>query len=285
MLIIGENIHIIAPKVKVAVKEMDSQYIQELATLQVKHGADMLDLNIGAQKKRGVEVMEALGAELDLAVPAAPWHARRDSLAEFAGWLSLVTGSLGKMAQDLILLAQSEVAEVRPGAGGGSSTMPQKSNPVACEVMVTLARSNATLLSAMHQAAIQEHERGSPGWQLEWLTLPQMAVAAGAALNHAIAVIETLEVDAARMRANLDASNGLILAEAASFALSAHMPRAEAQALVKLACGEVAESGRPLMEILAGRTDAPVDWEAVADPANYLGAATALIDRLLARRR
>ena len=98
---------------------------------------------LAALGDRGIEVMEALGEELDLAVPAAPWHVQRDNLAEFAGWLSMVTGSLGKMAQDLILLAQSEVAEVRPGAGGGSSTMPQKSNPVACEVMVTLARSNA----------------------------------------------------------------------------------------------------------------------------------------------
>jgi len=240
---------------------------------------------LAALGDRGIETMEALGAELDLAVPAAPWHVQRDGLAEFAGWLSLVTASLGKMAQDLILLAQSEVAEVRPGAGGGSSTMPQKSNPVACEVMVTLARSNAALLSAMHQAMIQEHERGSPGWQLEWLTLPQMAVAAGAALNHAITVVETLEVNAARMRANLEASNGLILAEAASFALSAHMPRTEAQALVKDACLEVTKTGRPLMEILAVKTDAPVDWNAVADPANYLGAASALIDRILARRR
>ena len=239
---------------------------------------------LSALGDRGIDVMEALGEELDLAVPAAPWHVRRDGLAEFAGWLSLVTGGLGKMARDLILLAQSEVAEVRPGAGGGSSTMPQKSNPVACEAVVTLARSNATLLSAMHQAMIQEHERGSPGWQLEWLTLPQMAVATGAALNHAIAVIETLQVDAARMRANLDSSNGLILAEAASFALSEHMKRAEAQALVKEACGEVTRSGRPLMEILAGKTDAAVDWEVVADPVNYLGSADRLIDRILARR-
>jgi 3-carboxy-cis,cis-muconate cycloisomerase len=232
----------------------------------------------------GIEVMEALSEELDLAVPATPWHVQRDNLAEFAGWLSLVTGSVAKMAQDLILLAQSEVAEVRPGAGGGSSTMPQKSNPVACEVIVTAARLNASLIPAMHQAMIHEHERGGPGWQLEWLTLPQMAVAAGAALNHAIAVIEGLEVDAARMRANLEASNGLILAEAAAFALAKHMPKVEAQMLVKEACSEVARSGRPLMEILAGKTDAAVDWDAVADPANYLGSADALIDRILVRR-
>lgn len=239
---------------------------------------------LAALGDRGIEVMEALGKELDLAVPAAPWHVQRDNIAEFASWLSLVTGSLGKMAQDMILLAQSEVGELRPGAGGGSSTMPQKSNPVTCEVMVTVARSNAALLSAMHQAMIQEHERGAPGWQLEWLTLPQMAVATGAALKHAITVVETQQVDAARMRVNLDASNGLILAEAASFALSLHMPRSEAQALVKQACLEVAKTGRPLMEILAGRTDAPVDWNSVADPANYLGSANELIDRILARR-
>jgi 3-carboxy-cis,cis-muconate cycloisomerase len=239
---------------------------------------------LAALGTRGIEVMEALGKELNLAAPAAPWHVQRDGLAEFAGWLSMVTGSLGKMARDLILLAQSEVAEVRPGAGGGSSTMPQKSNPVACEVIVTVARLNASLVSAMHQAMIHDHERDGPGWQLEWLTLPRMAVAAGAALNHAIAVIEELEVDAARMRANLDASNGLILAEAATFALSKHMPRPRAQALVKEACGEVAKSGQQLMKLLAGRTAAPVDWEAVADPANYLGAADELIDRILSRR-
>lgn len=240
---------------------------------------------LAALGERGIEVMEGLGRELDLAVPAGPWHARRDSLAEFAGWLSLVTGSLGKMGQDLVLLAQSEVHEVRPGAGGGSSTMPQKSNPVACEALVTAARMNATLLSSIHQALIQEHERGGPGWQLEWLTLPQMVGGAGAALRHAITVIETLEVDATRMRANLDAANGLVLAEAASFALARHMKRRDAQALVKDACKEVIAGGRHLTDILRERTDAPVDWDAVADPANYLGSTAAIIDRILAAAR
>ena len=111
-----------------------------------------------------------------------------------------------------------------------------------------------------------------------------MAVATAAALNHAIAVIETLEVDAARMRANLDASNGLILAEAAAFALAEHMRRDQARELVKAACGEVVRSGRALTDILAGETDAPVDWDGVGDPVNYLGSANDLIDRILARR-
>jgi len=236
---------------------------------------------LSALGDRGVAVMEALAAELGLAAPAAPWPSRREAMAEFAGWLSLLTGGIGKMGQDLMLLAQSEVAEVTPGAGGGSSTMPQKANPVGCEVMVTAARLNAALVSAMHQALIQDHERGGPGWQLEWAALPQMVACAGGALKHAIAVTGSLEVHGERMRANLDASGGLILAEAAGFALAAHMPRDKAQALVKDACRAVAESGRPLMEVLAGMTDAPVDWPALADPANYLGAADALIDRIL----
>ncbi len=233
----------------------------------------------------GIEVMEGLAAELGLAAPAAPWTSQRESMAELGGWLSLLTGTIGKMGQDLMLLAHNEVAEVTPGAGGGSSTMPQKANPVNCEVMVTASRLNAALVSAMHGALIQEHERGGPGWQLEWATLPQMVACAGGALKHAIAVTGGLEVHADRMRANLDASNGLILAEAAGFALAAHMTRDEAQSLVKDACRTVAESGRKLMDILGETTDAPVDWQALADPANYLGATNALIDRILAAAR
>lgn len=241
--------------------------------------------NLAAYGDRGLELMEALAGELSLNIPDAPWHTQRQALAEFAGWLSLVSGSLGKMAQDLVLMSQSEVAELRPGEGGGSSTMPQKSNPVGCEAVIAAARLNATLLSGMHQALIQEHERGGPGWQLEWLTLPQMVCCTGGALKNAIAAIETLVVEEARMRANLDASNGLVLAEAASFALSAHMPRAEAQALVKDACKEVAATGRPLMEELRARTGSPVDWDALADPANYLGSSDEIIDRVLAAAR
>jgi 3-carboxy-cis,cis-muconate cycloisomerase len=229
--------------------------------------------------------MEALAAELGLAAPAGPWHAQRDGLAELAGWFALVTGSLGKTGQDLMLLAQSEVAEIRAGEGGGSSTMPQKANPVGPELLVTLARLNAGLLGTVHQAALQEHERGGPGWTLEWLTLPQMAVATGTALRHALALAGSLRVDAARMRRNLDADHGLILAEAASFALAGHMPRSEAQALVKRACAAARDRDRPLIEVLRGLSDAPVDWDRLRDPANALGAVDELIDRILAEAR
>ncbi len=230
----------------------------------------------------GVAVMEGLATELGLAVPPAPWHSQRDGIAELAAWFALVTGSLGKSGEDLALLAQSEVGEVAPKGGGGSSTLPQKTNPVAAEALVTLARFNAGLLSPATEALVQAQERGGAAWPLEWLTLPQMAAATGAALRLAAAALDGLVVDKTRMAANLEASNGLILAEAASFALARHMPRPEAQALVKAACAETAETGRHLMDVLAEMTGAPVEWAGLKDPADYLGAADALIDRILA---
>lgn len=243
---------------------------------------------LAALGDRGPAVAEALAQELGLGLPPLPWHVQRDGLAELAGWLSLVTGSLGKLGQDVLLLAQSEVGEVREGGApgrGGSSTMPNKANPVASEVLVTAARYNATLLAGMHQALLQEQERGGPGWQLEWLTLPQMLVMTGCALRHAGNLLDNLEVDPARMRRNLDAANGLILAEAATFALAAHLPCPRAQALVKAACAEAKASGRHLIDLLAETSDAPVDWPKLRDPANYLGAAETFIDRVLAEAK
>ncbi len=263
-------------------RERLAQLRPRLLAVQFGGGAGTL----AALGEDGVEVMEALATELGLAIPPAPWHSQRDGIAELAAWFALVTGSLGKIGEDLVLLAQSEVGEVTtrggPGGGGGSSTLPQKTNPVAAEALVTLARFNAGLLTPATEALLQAQERGGAAWALEWLTLPQMAAATGAALRLAAAALDGLVVDTARMAANLEASNGLILAEAASFALAGHMPRPEAQALVKAACAEAAESGRHLMDVLAEMSEAPLDWAGLKDPAGYLGAADALIDRILA---
>ncbi len=150
---------------------------------------------------RGIETMESLADELQLEVPVAPWHTQRDNLAELAGWLSMVSGSLAKMAQDIILLAQTEVGEVRESddpARGGSSTMPQKSNPVVSEAIIAAARANANLVATMHQAMIQEHERGAGTWQIEWLTLPRMFELTASALNNALFLSENLVVNADR---------------------------------------------------------------------------------------
>jgi 3-carboxy-cis,cis-muconate cycloisomerase len=135
---------------------------------------------------------EAIAAELAhrLDLHDGPcWHVQRDGVAEFASWLSLVSGTLGKIGQDVALMAQNEIGEVKLAEGGGSSAMPHKSNPVRAEVLVALARHNAGLLGALHQALVHENERSGAAWTLEWLTLPQMVVATGAGLRHAIALV------------------------------------------------------------------------------------------------
>ncbi len=220
---------------------------------------------LAAMGDKGPGVARQLAAELDLGLPATPWHTQRDGVAEFAGWLSMLTGSLGKIGQDLLLMAQSEVAEVRFSSGGGSSTMPQKSNPIGAEVLVTLSRMNAGLLGIIHQAQVQEHERGGAGWMLEWLTLPQMVMAAAGALKHAEKLFATMTVDTRQMRANLEQSNGLPLAEAAVFALSAHMPKPDARKLVQRACLESRRTRAHVIDILSQWVDHPIDWQRLKD--------------------
>jgi 3-carboxy-cis,cis-muconate cycloisomerase len=228
---------------------------------------------LAAMGAKGPQVARQLAAELDLEMPATSWHSQRDGVAEFAGWLSMLTGSLGKIGQDLLLMAQSEVAEIRFSAGGGSSTMPQKSNPIGAEVLVTFSRLNAGLLGIIHQAQIQEHERGGSGWMLEWTTLPQMVMAAAGALKHADLLFSAIDVNVQQMRANLAQSNGQTLAEAAVFALSAHIPKPDAQKLVKDACRESLRTRSHMVEILSQTTDYPIDWLRLKDLGRYTGLA------------
>jgi 3-carboxy-cis,cis-muconate cycloisomerase len=235
--------------------------------------------------ERGTAVQKALAAELNLNVPAMPWHTQRDNMAEFASWLSLVSGSLAKMAQDIILLAQSEVGEVQESADssrGGSSTMPQKRNPITSELIIAAARTNASLLSAMHQAQIQEHERATHGWQMEWLALPQMVGLTAVALNKSRLVSQNLVVNEARMRENVAASNGLMMAEAVTFALTpTYMGRSEAKQLVREACLKAIEEDRHLVDILQEQTGFPLDWETLRDESAYFGVAETYIDNVL----
>jgi 3-carboxy-cis,cis-muconate cycloisomerase len=137
---------------------------------------------------RGSALVAAFAEALELGAPDAAWHSARDSIAELAGWLSLVTGSLGKIGQDVALLAQ--MGDVTMAGGGKSSAMPHKNNPVAAEVLVALARFNATQLSGMHHALVHEQERSGAAWTLEWMLLPQMVVATGAALARATSLLE-----------------------------------------------------------------------------------------------
>lgn len=235
--------------------------------------------------KQGPAVASELALELGLHEPLLPWHTQRDSLAEFAGWLSLLSGSLAKMAQDVILLAQSEIAEVRESSDpqrGGSSTMPQKSNPVQSELIIAAARANASLLASMHQALIQEHERATHAWQLEWLTLPQMVALSASALAKAAWLSENLRVDAARMQENVNASRGLMLAEAAAAALSPVLGRAAAAEAAADAARTAVAAKRRLTDVLRERPELAPALAGMSDEADYLGATDELIDTVLA---
>ncbi len=240
---------------------------------------------LAALAEQGTAVQTALAQELNLNTPPMPWHTQRDNLAELAGWLSLLTGSLAKMAQDIILLAQSEVGELVESddtGRGGSSTMPQKRNPIISETIVAAARTNAALLAAMHQAQIQEHERGTHGWQMEWLTLPQMFVLTGAALQKALFLSQHLVVNEAQMRATVAASQGLMLAEALTYALVPALGRTAAKELVQAACREAISQQRHLVDVVQARTDAPLDWASLRDENGYMGMAEQFIDQVLA---
>lgn len=233
---------------------------------------------------QALAVQENLASELDLNLPLLSWHTQRDTLVDLANWLSLVSGTLAKMAQDIILMTQNEVGELRESndqSRGGSSTMPQKSNPIMSEIIIAAARANANHLSSMHHALIQEHERATHGWQLEWLTLPQMFSYVELVLNKAIVLSQNLVVDEARMMGNLAASNGLLMGEAISLALAPIIGRTQAKQLIKNALPIVISENRHLVDVLREQVEADIDWEYLKDERNYLGASQAFIDRVL----
>ena len=172
-----------------------SRHLSRLAELRPRLLVPQFGGAVGTLDKlgaRGAAVSAALAGELGLGVPSANWHTQRDGVAEYANWLSLVSGALGKLGQDVLLMAQNSVGEIVLEGGGGSSAMPHKHNPVRAEVLVSLARYNATLLPAMHHALVAEQERSGAAWTLEWLTLPQMSVTCGASLRTAIELVGSI---------------------------------------------------------------------------------------------
>lgn len=236
---------------------------------------------LSAMGADGPGVMDALADQLKLG-RAAPWHNQRDNLTECANLLAMIAASIAKMGADFTLLAQSEIGEISFAGAGGSSTLPQKQNPVIAETLVALGRFAGTQVSALHAGMIHQNERDGAAWTLEWLAFPPLVLASGASMLRALEALEALQLDLARMMANLEATKGLVLAEAASFALAAYMPRAEATGLVKAAVATCLASGEHLFDVLAKETEASVDWAALRQPHAYLAPARTLIDRALA---
>jgi 3-carboxy-cis,cis-muconate cycloisomerase len=257
--------------------------------LQVQFGGAVGTL--ASLGQRGREVTVALAEELGLAAPSAPWHADRSSFATLACAIGVMCGSLAKIAADVILLMQTEVGEVfEPHASGrgGSSTMPQKRNPIASEYVLACTRGVHALVPLMLTAMAGDHERSTGPWQSEEIALPQLLVLASGAFAQARAIAEGMTVDTARMRANLDLTGGLIMAEAVATALAESLGNAQAHHVVERACAAAIEGKQPLIEVLADDPDvtAHVDrvrLEGLFRPESYTGESTAVVDRVLAR--
>jgi 3-carboxy-cis,cis-muconate cycloisomerase len=245
---------------------------------------------LAALGEHGPAVEAALAQALGLPLAPLPWHSRRDGLCDLAAALAGLIAALGKLARDIALLAQSEVGEVaEPAAAGrgGSSTLPQKRNPVGCAIAIAAATRAPGLLATMYAAAVQEHERGLGNWPAEWDTLPDLVQLAAGALEAMVQVIGGLEVNTERMRANLDLDGGLIMAESVTMALAPALGRVQAKALVEAACHEAMNRRVAPRDALSRdpRVTAALDAAALDrafDPTLYLGSAQRFIDRALA---
>lgn len=262
---------------------------QRMLTLQFGGAAGTL-ASLGDQ---GMPVAQALAAELQLSLPDTPWHTHRDRMAEAATVLGMLTGTLGKMARDISLHMQTDVAEAAEPVAhgrGGSSTMPHKRNPVGCAAALTAALRVPGLIATMLAGMVQEHERALGGWQAEWDTLPEIVQLTAGALQQMRQVAEGLTVNATRMRANLDATGGQIMAEAVTLALGASIGRLAAHQLVEAACHRAAGEGLHLRDVLLADPAisaelSPRQIDRLLDPANYLGQAAAFVDRVLHTHR
>jgi 3-carboxy-cis,cis-muconate cycloisomerase len=235
------------------------------------------------------QTVSLLAEELRLGHAELPWHTHRDRLVEVAAALGLLVGTLGKMARDISLMTQAEVAEVaEPAAAGrgGSSSMPQKRNPVGCATVLAAATRIPALVAVLLAAMTQEHERGLGGWQAEWETLPEVFLLTSGALAQMGCIIGGLRVDAGRMRANLDATRGLIYAETVSTAVAPALGHAAAHKLVERACRQAVEENRPLQDVVLGDAEiagylSPAEVKSLFDPQQHVRAAARLVDQAL----
>jgi 3-carboxy-cis,cis-muconate cycloisomerase len=245
---------------------------------------------LAALGDKGLLVAERLAQELKLPLPDAPWHTHRDRIAEAASVLAIVAGTCGKIARDVQLMMQTDVAEAFEPSGegrGGSSTMPHKRNPVAAATALAAATMAPNLAATIFAAQVQDHERSAGPWHAEWPTLPSLLLVTSGALAAIVDIAEGLEVDAARMRVNLDATGGLIMAEAVTMALAEKIGKSEAHHLVEAASKKAVTEKKGLRDVLT--KDPKVGAHLSADkltklfePMAYQGVSQALIDRLLA---
>lgn len=248
---------------------------------------------LAAVADRGPAIAQTLAEDLHLPFPPAPWHTHRDRLAEVATTLGLLSGTLTKIARDISLHSQTEIGELSEGTArehGGSSTMPQKHNPVTCAVVLAAGQRVPGLVSTLLNCMAQEQQRGLGGWQAEWETIPEIVCLTGGALHQLAAMFPHLKIHTDRMKSNLQSSSGLIFAEAVSFALAQYIGKAPAHQLLEVACQRAVLEKRNLKEIL--KEDITLnsylnlaELDALFDATKYLGSSDFFIERVLNEAR
>ncbi|MEM6823618.1 MAG: lyase family protein [Pseudomonadota bacterium] len=227
----------------------------------------------------GPEVAEALARRLGLA-SGPPWHSDRTPIRHLADWLAKVVSALAKLAGDLVVMSRSEIAEASAGAGGGSSTMPQKSNPVTAEAVLSVSKFAQGPVAALTASAVHAEERDGGNWAVEWLAMPQLFTLAGAALRHGQTLAETLEADADVMAKRLETMPE-VMAEAAVFAMAPNLGRQMAQRLV----ADALAAPEGFAEALNSRGPENLDWEAVLDPRSVVAPSTRVAESIFACRK
>jgi 3-carboxy-cis,cis-muconate cycloisomerase len=241
----------------------------------------------------GFRIAELLAEELKLPKPEIPWHTERNRVAEIAVSLGVVAGAVSKIANDIVLLAQTEVGEVVEGVAqgkGGSSAMPQKHNPVDAINALASARLAIGEVPVLLSAMAQEHERAVGGWQAEWVATPNLFRFTGSAVKHVRLSVSGLKIDTQRMIANLNMTNGLVMAESLTMTLARHMGKSEAHTLVQKLCEDAITSGTQLRQVAMSEERvrnilSQAEIDSTLDPRSYLGSTTIFIDNVLASYR
>lgn len=268
---------------QVRLREMRARVL----ALQFGGAAGTLD----SLKTQAPPIAVALAKALDLQLPDAPWHSQRDRLLEVGAWYAGVCGTLGKFANDFSLLMQTEVAEVgEPVAEGrgGSSTMPHKRNPISCAAILTAAQRTPGLVATLYAGQIQQHERALGGWQAEWETLPELITLVGGALAQSEALVSDMQVFAHKMRADLEMTHGLIMAEAVTLALAEFIGKAEAHHRVEALCRQALDTSRSLLSVLENDPLVSEHLSAsrltqLLDPATATGSSALFVRQVVAR--
>ncbi len=255
--------------------------------LQVQFGGAVGTL--AALRPDGPAVRHGLAERLNLGEPIISWHTHRDSLCELVTFFGLLTGSIAKIATDIMLLAQTEVAEVHEPAAKGrgvSSTMPHKRNPVLSQQIIVAARLTRAHVTSMLEAMVQDHERGSATWQMEWTLIPNTIAYALSALEHILELVEGLEIHPERMRENLGLTRHLVYAEAVMMALAPHLGRQKAHDLVEAAVAD-ARGGEPFLDTLRQSSEinnvlSESDLRLIVDGEAHIEAADRMVREVLA---